>query len=390
MGSKKYQGIIIHRERLRRNWSQECLCKGICTVSYLSRIETGKADPSEEILQMLFDRLGLETNEQTEKESQALTEKAYDLLFCGMHEKLREMLSETDVMKYRASRCGVDLVLLKMIADSSFAKETEPGEDLTDSMDSMDSRQLALLHIIRGRQTEAILFFPNSYTYLKAGIRNYTDGNISAAIDQLQVAYDLAARRGFALLMLRARLFLGNCYGRLLDMENMSRNYQTARYLALALNDQKALDMIACNTASTRIQIGEYEEAYKFFSELSTPDQLGLYQLAVCCEKTGRLAEALEALNRMFQAPVGIVSEEIMKKFFDLILYRLTHENYLESEYYGDLIQECYEICQNELPTEFSWFHIPWMIEWLKATRQYKKACKLITQYPSISFLKEF
>ncbi len=55
-----YQGYIIYRERLRRNWSQSGLCKGICTVSYLSKIESGKAEPSEEIVRLLLDRLDLE------------------------------------------------------------------------------------------------------------------------------------------------------------------------------------------------------------------------------------------------------------------------------------------------------------------------------------------
>lgn len=54
-----YQGYVIARERLAKSWSQEGLCKGICTVSYLSKIENGKADPSEQILCLLFERLGL-------------------------------------------------------------------------------------------------------------------------------------------------------------------------------------------------------------------------------------------------------------------------------------------------------------------------------------------
>ena len=52
-----YQGYLIYRTRIQRNWSQAGLCKGICAVSYLSKIETGKAEPSEEILQLLMERL---------------------------------------------------------------------------------------------------------------------------------------------------------------------------------------------------------------------------------------------------------------------------------------------------------------------------------------------
>ena len=38
-------GFIIRRERVCRGWSQEGLCRGICAVSYLSKIEKGRAEP---------------------------------------------------------------------------------------------------------------------------------------------------------------------------------------------------------------------------------------------------------------------------------------------------------------------------------------------------------
>ena len=70
-----YQGYIIYRERVRRNWSQAGLCKGICTVSYLSKIESGSAEPSEEILRLLLARLNLETNREVEREAAGLDQK---------------------------------------------------------------------------------------------------------------------------------------------------------------------------------------------------------------------------------------------------------------------------------------------------------------------------
>ena len=52
-------GLIIRKRRLEKNRSQEGLCKGICTVGYLSKTEQGKAEPSEEISEALFARLGM-------------------------------------------------------------------------------------------------------------------------------------------------------------------------------------------------------------------------------------------------------------------------------------------------------------------------------------------
>ena len=50
-----FVGTLIRRERLRKNLSQEGLCKGICVVSYLSKIEQGKADPSDEVAALLLE-----------------------------------------------------------------------------------------------------------------------------------------------------------------------------------------------------------------------------------------------------------------------------------------------------------------------------------------------
>lgn len=43
-------GYLIRQKRLEQNISQEGLCKGICVVSYLSKIEQGLVNPSTEII----------------------------------------------------------------------------------------------------------------------------------------------------------------------------------------------------------------------------------------------------------------------------------------------------------------------------------------------------
>ena len=53
------RGFLVRCHRLQRNYSQEGLCRGICAVSYLSKLEQGKVQAADEIYQALFHRLGI-------------------------------------------------------------------------------------------------------------------------------------------------------------------------------------------------------------------------------------------------------------------------------------------------------------------------------------------
>ncbi|WP_070329104.1 helix-turn-helix domain-containing protein [Exiguobacterium aurantiacum] len=53
-------GNLIKVERMRKNMKQTVLARGICSVSYLSKIENNQTSPSEEVLELIFDRLDLD------------------------------------------------------------------------------------------------------------------------------------------------------------------------------------------------------------------------------------------------------------------------------------------------------------------------------------------
>lgn len=53
-------GHIIRKERLNQNMKQSYLAKDICSPSYLSKIENNSTQPSEEVLELLLDKLGIE------------------------------------------------------------------------------------------------------------------------------------------------------------------------------------------------------------------------------------------------------------------------------------------------------------------------------------------
>lgn len=61
--SQRLQGFVIRKRRQELGWSQAGLCQGICAVSYLSKIEQGKAEGSPEVIGLLFQRLGIHWND---------------------------------------------------------------------------------------------------------------------------------------------------------------------------------------------------------------------------------------------------------------------------------------------------------------------------------------
>lgn len=60
----KMMGLLIKMNRLNQNMSQKALCEGICVPSYLSKIENGEIIPTSEIINLLFDVLGIKYNDE--------------------------------------------------------------------------------------------------------------------------------------------------------------------------------------------------------------------------------------------------------------------------------------------------------------------------------------
>ena len=142
-----YSGFLIRKERLRRNWSQEGLCKGICAVSYLSKIEQGKTEVSEDILEMLFKKLGIHwvSDEKSLSEGEKFIGDWYDSFFSYDFEKASAYLkkTKTEFACLKSSPFAIDVFLLE-----KFESDESPLDEKLESC--MDSRQLALQRILQG------------------------------------------------------------------------------------------------------------------------------------------------------------------------------------------------------------------------------------------------
>lgn len=372
-----YYGNLILRERLARSWSQAGLCKDICTVSYLSKIETGKAQPSADVLRLLLARLGLHTDPALEAAGARCAEDGYERLFTGRFGELAAALPAVSDETYRATAAWTDLLLLRQF-------DTDGGALDAGLEAGMTPRQLAMQRLLQGRWDEALALLPNAFCHWRIGVSAYEAGCYEDAVEHLQAGYDLAARDGAARLMLLCRAYMGNCYCNRRDIERMRPHYAAARRLAQALGEQELLDSIAYNTAAVQIERGQFEEAYGYFSALDDPGVLALHKLAICCEKTGRTAEAYAALERAEVAETAEQRSEVVEKMLAVVRFRLAHPDYLHCDAYGALLLDCFACCRTRLPQGYAAFHLPWVVEWYTAARQYKKVCELLAEFPDI------
>ena len=376
-------GVMIRRERLARGWSQEGLCRGICGASYLSKIEQDKAEASEEILALLLARLGLSWTQDPDGALREQTEACMEALlacdkraFAERFERLRGQ--EAHLL---CSPCAADYLLLRAFAGGADG-ETHPLD--AEFVSLLDQRQMALQRALEGRYEEAVLLYPAPALRLWQGTRFYRSGSYAAAIEVLQAACDAAAGEGLVYVMLNSRLYLGNCYSDLGDFERMQRHYTVALRLAAALGDDDAQATVYYNTAATQIERGSFADAYAYLSTLKEPNAITLHKLAVCCEALGKREEAYAALDRADALLSGKADSVPERQMLALVRCRLEQPDYLHDEHYGALLMDCFARLRSERGAGYARFHLPWMLAWYKANRQYRQACLLLENFPEI------
>ena len=362
-------GLLIRQARIRRDWSQEGLCRGICAPSYLSKIEQGKAAPSPEVMELLLRRLGLVWTPDPEG-----VEPCWNALlsggpgFASCYERLVQPRQES----LSCSPLAADALLLSAF----YADEMQPLPEEWELF--LSTRQLALQRSLQGRWEEAVRLEPLPLLSTLHGKALYAAGEYTAAIEVLRDAYRSAADAGYPYLMLSCRLWMGNCYSDLGRMEEMLSHFAVAERLAEALGDTDALASLRYNVAATQLELGQPEKALSYFAALPHPNCLSLHKLAICHEQLGHREEALAATRQA----EPLASGEMERQMLALVRYRLEHPDYLHDSVYGVQLLDCFRRLRETYPMGFVRFHLPWVLAWYKASRQYRQACRLLEEFP--------
>lgn len=162
-------GHIIKAERLKLEMKQLILAKGICSPSYLSKIEQGHITPSEDILSLLLGRLGIDLKEIIEKKnnvefiSQELLKKYQEVVTRRDAQYATEQLEVWNKSnKYYEEKdlyytLKLILIRFKLIANKELCNIKKEIEDIKKVENELNDRQEFLLII-----NEGILFYKSN------------------------------------------------------------------------------------------------------------------------------------------------------------------------------------------------------------------------------------
>ena len=153
-------GLLIKMSRIQQNMKQVTLAKGICSTSYLSKIENNQTVPSDDIINMLLGRLNLSFNDLSTKDEESLIFDIFNLYKDSIIERIRdqipnrlEAISKQNIL-FKESKnfylYNLYLCRIRLISDPTNAINTNVLKSLEQMKENFDDRQLFIFYFING------------------------------------------------------------------------------------------------------------------------------------------------------------------------------------------------------------------------------------------------
>ncbi len=259
-------GEIIKYHRTKRNLSQEFLANNICVVSYLSKIEQGKTIPSKEVINLLLNKLGINTKVIDQNIIDELdryfdlfvkNEKIDDKLIINIKNNKSDLLKSTYLIKY---------LLFDAINNISFSKKIDI-ETLSKLESCMDNKEQFFYLLIKMYDTsnenellfdKAISLENKSIVYLIYTSQLIFKGEYLKAANISHIGYQKACDEGHVRTMYDFNILLGNIYANQLNYELMMKYY--TRGMDLTKYIKADYNIIYYNIGSTLLNMNQYQD----------------------------------------------------------------------------------------------------------------------------------
>lgn len=276
MKSVRWQGLLLRSERIRQNKGQKEICIGICVPSYLSKIERGWSEPTEEMLAELFERLGIryETDwEYLSSQNKKMDEFFQKMLYGFEREQLvRELMKEESRLLYSPLR--IQYLLMKGLAGDKSVLEL-----LQEICYGMNKKQEAFYNIFVGNCAQSAKeqlecyqkandILHHSYTMLLLAYAHIYNSEYTAVHNLESRLVTAALEEGNVYTIAEYYLANGTAYGSL-DMDEMMISYYN-RSLRMFENTgwKHALDNVCYNIGSVYLSQKRFLEAREYLERV--------------------------------------------------------------------------------------------------------------------------
>lgn len=385
-------GYLIRYHRLQQNLSQEGLCKGICVVSYLSKIEQGKVDADPFIIRDLFHQLKLEYHD--------------DSMFVSNYKECLHTYFEQYFMKEDTAECAEKIRMKQEDLMCSPLFLSYLLFELYEALKASDvSEQLKELSAFEAYMTEEQLFLydlayvdhtdhdwrlkylesadklrPCSISKQYLGDAYAAKGQYSEALQIHQKALALANEEGMFHVSAIVMVSIGNHYANMGVEQLMLVSYQKAMMAARSARQKELLKLVYYNLGATYEEWGRHESAIFYLEQARSTDThqnfMIYHKLAFAYHHTGNLEQAKAAYGHMKACVQSDFQEGAMLLCEVVRLY--LQEDHLQDPCYQQVLEE---ICFKKHPYIFhgvAMYHAQYLIELYVHQRRYKEALKLV------------
>lgn len=292
-------GHVIKLERIRRNMKQISLAHGICTPSYLSKIENNSIVPSQEVVDLLLNRLELSVIQNKNIDDESYLKKIREIYFNAIMNKDRELtaqqLKEINAERYlfvdSTNYYTYQLMVLRLtlIAQDIQNDTSELIMALSELSGNFNDYQMFLFHSNVGSYYSFMLdynstlqAYEKAITYSKkVNIEQWEEADFNyvlghcyitqqrwvISIEYIQKALEFFKSGFYNTRAIECYLILAIAQGASYQLEESFENLLLAQKIATQLNLLEHIPLIKQNLGSSASRQGLSHDAIRYYQE---------------------------------------------------------------------------------------------------------------------------
>lgn len=368
-------GAIIKKYRLMQNLSQESLCKGICSISYLSKIETGQVVPNSDLYDLLLERLKIgfprefESTDEVQKKVSNLWEHYHFGDFDAFNKSFHQLMQLSEYLPY--SELAIDWHLLNVCYDTINHQNQSVGLhlDLVKSYQPFFTTKQTyyfnyfmgtILFTMPDKASESLTYYMKANQFehncdivFQIAKVEYFIGNYHNTIRYATSAYELAMNEGNLHYAIEATQMLSAAYSNIKEMQTAISLYNRLLQFGNYLKKDQLLMTVYYNLGASYLVCKDYDLANEMFQHLYTyvehlhiHEWLLFYQKLILCDiALGAYSTAQEKLEQVFQRlkTESITINVSLNASFEWLALRIKMKNKINNQSYLDAIKATYE-----------------------------------------------